>query len=550
MRTIRLRAWQRAALERFSASDSPDFLAVATPGAGKTTFALLAARSALADHPCRVVVVAPTAHLKTQWAAAATRFDLHLDPEWSPTSGLLASDMHGIVTTYQQVATSAPAIAGIARGGMVILDEAYHAGDERAWGTSVLTAFGEARRRLSLSGTPFRSDTQAIPFVNYVNDMAVPDIEFGYGDALADGDVVRPVYFPRIDGHMEWSGADGTLLSASFHDALDRSRTSERLRAALSIDGEWLPSVLRAANDRLQLIRKTHPVAGGLVIAMDQDHARSIARLLRDRIGVVAEVVTSDDPDASNRIARFSDRTTPWIVAVRMVSEGVDIPRLRVGVFATTTSTELFFRQAVGRLVRYTPGLTSQKAYFFIPDDPRLRAHAFTIIEQRRHCLRKPEAEEPAEADPNALDEVRAERAEEQLSLFSVISAIATDVQVHAPTLFDDEPDPTVPPDDPDLEMPLPPLPHTPLPVMSADGRLLTRREHKEQLRLANADLARDLVMRTGLGHAKVNSELNRLAGVAKVSEATVEQLERRLRAGEKWWQRMSMLSATGRAGR
>ncbi len=79
----------------------------------------------------------------------------------------------------------------------------------------------------------------------------------------------------------------------------------------------------------------------------------------------------------------------PWIVAVRMVSEGVDIPRLRVGVFATNTTTELFFRQAAGRLVRWTRGMRHQKAFFFIPDDPRLRTFAAQIAEQRRHSLRR-----------------------------------------------------------------------------------------------------------------------------------------------------------------
>jgi superfamily II DNA or RNA helicase len=66
-RTVRLRPWQKAALDRFVAAETRDFLAVATPGAGKTTFALTAARHELAAHPARLIVVAPTAHLKLQW---------------------------------------------------------------------------------------------------------------------------------------------------------------------------------------------------------------------------------------------------------------------------------------------------------------------------------------------------------------------------------------------------------------------------------------------------------------------------------------------------
>ena len=75
------------------------------------------------------------------------------------------------------------------------------------------------------------------------------------------------------------------------------------------------------------------------MVAMDQEHAQGVAELLRHRAGVSPIVATSDDPTASERIARFSEGTQPWIVAVRMVSEGVDIPRLRVGVYATTTTT-------------------------------------------------------------------------------------------------------------------------------------------------------------------------------------------------------------------
>src|SRR5262249_37543211 len=140
-------------------------------------------------------VVAPTAHLKVQWAQAAARFALHLDPAWAAADGRLPGDMHGIVTTYQQVASSATTLAPLAEGAAVIFDEIHHAADDQAWGSSVRQAFAGASHRLALSGTPFRSDTQAIPFIRYVLDEAAPDYEYGYGEALADGRVVRPVYF-------------------------------------------------------------------------------------------------------------------------------------------------------------------------------------------------------------------------------------------------------------------------------------------------------------------------------------------------------------------
>lgn len=547
---MRLRPWQKEALERFEAAGRSDFLTVATPGAGKTTFALTAAinRLAAADGPRRLIVVAPTAHLKRQWASAAAAFGVHLDHQWAPADGGLPADMHGIVTTYQQVAACAPLLAPMAAGAMVVFDEIHHAGDERAWGSAVRQAFERAGVRLSLSGTPFRSDTQSIPFLRYELEEARPDYEYGYGEALADGRVVRPVYFPRTNGQMEWSAPDGSTWSATFDDALDQVRANQRLRAALSLDGDWLPTVLRAAHERLMELRRQHPQAGGLIIASDQDHARGIADQLHWRHGVRPVIALSDDSGASDRIAAFAVSDDPWLVAVRMVSEGVDIPRLRIGVYATTTTTELFFRQAVGRLVRWTPGVPSQRAYLFIPDDARLRGFAHRIAETRRHSLRKETAERP-EPDPAELDELKEEvvRDAEQLSLFAVISAVAT--EMHDPAAERSGPGPhdgddhldDEHPDEEHLVIDLPTLagpagrPHG----GDGDGPVLTRREHKTRLRTANAEVARALVHKTGWSHAQVNAELNRLAGVRRVTEATVEQLERRLRHAEAWYRRL-----------
>ena len=541
-RTVALRPWQKAALERLSASESPDFLAVATPGAGKTTFALMAARQALAaDHLRRVLVVVPTAHLKVQWARAAVAFDLHLDPQWSAADGALPGDTHGVVLTYQQVAACAPIVRGLATGSFVIFDEIHHAADERAWGDAIRTAFEPAGRRLSLSGTPFRSDVSAIPFVRYRHEEAVADYEYGYGDALADGGVVRPVYFPRIDGLMEWTAPDGSFHSHGFDDPLDAARAGQRLRTAYSLEGEWLPHVLRQAHDQLLAIRARQPDAAGLVIATDQDHAKGIVRLFRDRLGVKAVVATSDDPEASNHISRFVGSTDPWIVAVRMVSEGVDIPRLRVGVFATTTTTELFFRQAVGRLVRWTRGVRGQKSFLFIPDEPRLRARAFSIAESRRHSLRHEDREIVPRAEP--VEELIEP---EQGSFFAPISAVPTGISEGAEWALDEDGLLADPVEDSSLVVDLPPLPAGALRISPVvpDGRTL--REHKQRLRDANTSRVRMISRATGQTHAAVNGELNRLIGLKRISEATVEQLERRLEKADQWWKQASAKSLTG----
>ncbi|CAB4363597.1 MAG: DEAD/DEAH box helicase [Actinobacteria bacterium] len=547
---VQLRPWQRAAFDKFAASEYQDYLAVATPGAGKTTFALACARWVLAQQRRRVIVVAPTTHLKTQWVQAAHHMGLELDHQWSPADGM-SKDVHGIVTTYQQVSMpdTAKKLRGLANDAFVILDEIHHAGDERAWGDGVRTAFELANRRLCLSGTPFRSDTASIPFVRYeetgVGGEAQPDFTYGYADALRDGGVVRPVYFPRFDGLMEWSAPDGSILSANFHDELDRAGSSHRLRAALSLEGDWLAAVMGQAHDRLMYIRQTHPDAGGLAICMDQDHARDIARLIRNRYQVECDVVVSDDPDASNKIAAFAKSDKPWLVAVRMVSEGVDIPRLRVGVYASTVVTELFFRQAVGRFVRWTRGLTSQKAYVYLPDDPRLRTHAFQIAEARRHVLKPPterDDEFTSELDSEYTAKQELDMNPEQLSLFSVLSSFATGMAVSAfteqgLTLFDDEPE--IPePDEASGAGDALDLPEIPTDAGFPLTGAKSIAERKEELRQRNMELAKTLVDITGFGHAKVQKELNRLAGITSVGSATNGELERRIRYAEQWLKR------------
>ncbi len=557
---LRFRAWQKEALAKFEARVHASFLAVATPGAGKTTFALAAVRRALVARKAqRCVVVVPTQHLKLQWAAAAERFDIHLDPNWTANDGALPSDVHGIVVTYQQVAANPDALRRRVGHAFVILDEVHHAADARSWGDGVRRAFETAPVRLCLSGTPFRSDQSAIPFVRYVGDEAEADYEYGYGEALLDRRVVRPVYFPRINGRMEWTSPDGQTHTAGFEDALTRDLAGQRLRTALAIEGEWLPAVLAKAHRQVLHLRQSDPRAAGLVIAMDQAHAKGIAKILKERLGVRATLATSDDPGASRKIAAFAEGDDPWIVAVRMVSEGVDIPRLAVGVYATNTLTDLFFRQAVGRLVRASDTVRSNRAYMFIPDDPRLRLFASGIAEQRRHSLRKPERAEGDDfaRDEDPLREIEAAAdAEDQLSLFSAISAIPLDASgrpleiapidedaAHPglgviPGLVDDSPgSPPTRRSAAGFELTAQvfdePVP-APEPEAAAEANE-SPRSRKRKLREQNSALVTSLAHRTRRTHAEINAELNRRIGIARITEATIAQLERRLDAARRW---------------
>jgi superfamily II DNA or RNA helicase len=394
-----LRAWQSEAIARYFESGPRDYLTVATPGAGKTTFALTIAAELLSRRVIdRITVVAPTEHLKTQWAEAAARVGIPIDPAYSGGKGRTSKDFVGIAVTYAGVATNplAHRVRTERFNTLVILDEIHHAGDALSWGDAVREAFEPARRRLALTGTPFRSDVNPIPFVTYApGGDGVPrsaaDFTYGYGHALRDH-VVRPVLFWAYGGDLQWRTRAGDEVSARLGEPLTKDMAAQALRTALDPGGSWIGAVMEAADRRLSEVRKNVPDAGGLVIASDQDSARAYAALLRQISGEKPTVVLSDEKAASKNIAKFSAGDSRWMVAVRMVSEGVDVPRLAVGVYATTTSTPLFFAQAVGRFVRARA--RGETASIFLPSHPSLLGFAAELELERDHVLGRRVADE------------------------------------------------------------------------------------------------------------------------------------------------------------
>ncbi len=365
---------------------------MATPGAGKTTFALSVAAELLGRRQVdRLIIVAPTEHLKLQWAEAAAKAGLPIDPTYSAGKGKISSDYVGVAVTYAGVGVNPLALRIRTERfkTLVILDEIHHAGDALSWGEGVREAFEPAAKRLALTGTPFRSDINPIPFVTYAPGpdgipRSVADYTYGYAQALADH-VVRPVLFLAYSGEMQWRTRAGDEVAASLGEPLTKDLTAQALRTALDPQGSWMPAVLEAADKRLTEVRRHVPDAGGMVIAADQDSARAYAKLVRSITGEPATIVLSDEKLASKRIAEFAGSDSRWLVAVRMVSEGVDVPRLAVGVYATTTSTPLFFAQAVGRFVRART--RGEIASVFVPSVPKLLGYASELEVERDHVL-------------------------------------------------------------------------------------------------------------------------------------------------------------------
>jgi superfamily II DNA or RNA helicase len=565
----RLRAWQAEALDLYFALDGPDgvgggprdFLAAATPGAGKTTFALRLAselmRRRIVD---RIVVVAPTEHLKTQWADAAARVSIRLDPSFSNRHAVPSRQYHGVAVTYAQVAVKSSVHQNLIldKRTLVILDEVHHGGDALSWGDALRDAYARATRRLLLSGTPFRSDTAPIPFVEYHPDangirISRTDYSYGYRRALEDG-VVRPVLFLVYAGQMRWRTKTGDEMEAQLGQDNTKDITAQAWRTALDPEGEWIPAVLRSADRRLSEVREQVPDAGGLVIATDQTAARAYAAILEGITGEAPTVVLSDEAEASGRIETFAQSTSRWMVAVRMVSEGVDVPRLAVGVYATSASTPLFFAQAIGRFVRARR--RGETASVFLPNVPQLLALASEMERQRDHALDRDgdgdewDAEEDlmdaAEREDSASDALTEEFSYQALGSLAHFDRVLFDGREFGQLAV-----PGTPEEEEFLGLPglLEPE-HVHELLMQRQARQ-SRHRHvrearetageapevlpqalhrtlREQRQLLNS-LVGLYARQSGEPHAMVHAELRRLCGGPAVGQATVAQLQSRI---------------------
>ena len=549
--TQALRGWQRRALVKYLAAQPRDFLAVATPGSGKTTFALRIAAELLAEGTVdKVTVVVPTEHLKVQWAEAAGRTGIALDPRFSNANAQTSSEYHGVVVTYAQVAShpTRHRVRTENHRTLVVFDEIHHGGDAKSWGEAIREAFDDATRRLSLTGTPFRSDDSPIPFITYAPDneglmRSQADHVYGYAEALADG-VVRPVVFLAYSGEARWRDSAGEEHAARLGEPLSAEQTARAWRTALNPAGEWMPAVIAAADTRLRQLREHVADAGGMIIASDQTTARAYADLLLSITGEAPTVVLSDDPGSSDRISAYSAATSRWLVAVRMVSEGVDVPRLAVGVYATSASTPLFFAQAIGRFVRSRrPGET---ASIFLPSVPNLLQLASELEEQRNHVLGKPHRE--SEDDP--LDaELAEQRKDEKSELDNGFESLGADAELDQ-VIFDGSSFGTATPAGSDEE-----ADYLGIPGLLDAGQmrdLLSRRQDEQlQKRTASGELPQlasthgqlrelrrelnALVSAThhksGKPHGWIHNELRRRCGGPPVAAATRDQLQARIEA-------------------
>lgn len=399
-----LRSWQTEACAVVENTIlSRPVLIEACPGAGKTRFGLeVAYRLITSGEVSRLLIVVPTLGIADGWLAAASKMD-----SWSPTLPLhgprdwravnpIGDRWVGAVATYQSLFSMADMFLAHATDPghrtLVIFDEVHHAGAEGAWGNASQQAFAAgARAILSLTGTPFRTDRAPIVFVPSDGGSAKADYRYSYDQAIHDG-VCRPVQFVLTKGRTRFRTEDGRTHDVSFDTTnLTPKGESRRLRAAL----EWVEpgsiadKMLRDANDYIIALRRAGDAdAAGLAVCVDCDHADRVARHMATEVTGRRPVVAcsrlhdENDPKPANAIKRFTTSGDPWLVAVNMVSEGIDIRRLRTVVYLTNRLTLLSFRQIVGRVVRSDSHNVDDHGRVYVPADPRLLDMAHQVTDQ------------------------------------------------------------------------------------------------------------------------------------------------------------------------
>lgn len=376
-----LRDWQRDCLDLAHARYAQGhrhFLCLATPGAGKTHFASRLAADLLDQNKVDLVVCfAPSVIVADDFQVAlATQANARFD-------GRLGAK--GLTLTYQSMLSQPEAFWALFQTQRVfaIFDEIHHCAgqgtdDANAWGAPLITRMqDDAAYTLALTGTPWRSDQRPIALARYGTDHVACDYRYGLDRAIEDG-VCRVPQLTLIDNDDIRVSRDGQIAHFRGLKALvesDACRYEDVLRADALIAYS-----LQQATRKLTALRRTDHNAGGLVVASSVAHAHQIGAMLREQFHVDAVIATYQERDPLETIRAFKHGDAPWIVSVGMISEGTNVPRLRVCCHLTRIKTELYFRQVLGRILRAN-GATGEKAYFYMPAEPTLVDYAERLLD-------------------------------------------------------------------------------------------------------------------------------------------------------------------------
>jgi len=412
---VQLLDWQQETLKKYQIVNPKRFLIAAFPGMGKT----ICASAILASTGKFGIVLVPQVDSHSSWRSAlhgegmcpASRVD---GDSWASTCAACERPTRAVVMSYDFVAANPQIISKIYRkhpGSMLILDEVHHLADEQAWSLPLIANRPHITSVLALSATPFRSDEKPVPFVHtegpWTKELSLLTgdqiAEYSYGKALTMKPApVNSVVFERYDADVTWMESEAEeQITVKISEKNTKEVARKARRHVLDTRGNWMPTVLSQANTQLDAIRQSNSKAGGLIICKDTNSVIFTADLLAGISTGPVHVYTQDYSTANHRVGQgrlekgkrtghdasyklddFRNSDGKWIITVRKISEGVDVPRLQVLVYATVTRTRLFFIQAVGRVIRFVRGLpeeVDQTAWVYVPDDEAIRVFAAEI---------------------------------------------------------------------------------------------------------------------------------------------------------------------------
>ena len=424
---MKLREWQKEAhnkcLNWFSSDKAhKHFVINAAPGAGKTVCASIIAQSLIQKGEIeRVIVIAPRAEVVRQWGeefySVTGRHMTKVTGADDEVEGF-GDDLSATWASVQNLADAFQTVCD-ANKTLVICDEHHHAAVEAAWGDSAGSAFKNACYVLVLTGTPIRSDGEATVWLAYDSNGRIDHPDDGtytlsYGQAVDLG-YCRPATFHRHEGKFDVALDDGAVINIDGTSDLKLPESVKGIKALknalefykivctpkLMDDGEtpdlnsYHSSMVSWGINKLDEVRHLMPDAGGLVIAPNIYMAEYFCQLIELLDGEKPVLVHSQTPNAEQKIVSFRRSKKRWIVSVAMISEGVDIKRLRVLLYLPNSQTELSFRQAIGRVVRTGNKKDMSRAYVVMPTHRIFEEYARRIESEMSPAALK--AERPTE---------------------------------------------------------------------------------------------------------------------------------------------------------
>lgn len=378
---MKLRQWQAecidVALTKYI-NGATHFLALATPGAGKTVMASELANQLLDNNLVDLVICfSPSSLVARDFGESLQGItQMQFDGKMGAKGNSLTyQSLQYLDDTFWQLFHRFRVF--------VIFDEIHHCAgsnleNANAWGEQIiLNIQNKAKYTLALTGTPWRSDEAPIVLSNYFHPTNKISCDFVYGlaDALRD-DVCRIPQIIAVDNsNISVVNDEETKTFGSFKSLLAQSTISYQ---HIIENEKVIKYVISSAHKELKNIRTFNPDAAGLIVASSVDHATKIAALMKTYFNENSTVVTYRESDSTSIIQQFRHSASKWIISVGMISEGTNIPRLQVCCHLTNIKTEMHFRQTLGRILRITNS-TNQEAIMYMPAEPKLLEYAYRV---------------------------------------------------------------------------------------------------------------------------------------------------------------------------